>query len=213
MCVPQNYTTKEMSKGDKAQLSSTVINQIQAKNLKDGMWAIHSVSGYSGKVQGLKKIKDGKHGHCKVVYELRLPHNNGIKVESFKGKKGVKQAYVEKVDYLVSYYDEDTASISCFDDDMKQIDLNIANDKVDALLKTMELADKEGKDCYVTVLEVPMVSMKNEEDVEILQIVSDAKAVDPNWINEQNPQQKQIKKVYAVNNKIAAFHNQNKSQN
>jgi len=182
---PQNYTIKEMPKDEKSQLSSTVINQIQAKDLKDGMWCIHSDSGFCGKVQNLKKIKGGKHGHCKVVYELRLPHNNGSKVESFKGKKGIKQAIVDKKDYLVSYYDEDTSSISCYDDDMEQIYLFISNDKsnkkiFDKLLKTMELAEKENKDCYVTVLEIPMVSVKNEENIKILQIVFDVKAIDPN---------------------------------
>ena len=174
-----------MSKDAKSQLASTVINQIQANDLKDGMWCIHSVSGYCGRVQNLKKIKPGKHGHCKVMYELRLPHNNSTKTESFQGKKGVKQALVDRKDYLVSYYDEDMASISCLDDESNQMDLNFTNDQANKrvfgnFLKVQDLAEKQGKDCYVTVLEVPMVSMKNEDDVEILQIVCGAKAIDPN---------------------------------
>ena len=183
MCVPQNYSLKELSKEDKSQLSSTVINQIQAKKLKDGMYAIHSDSGYCGKVNNLKSIKGGKHGHCKIVYELRLPHNGNIKKESFKGKSIIKQAIIDKKEYLVSYFDDD--QVVCYNDDFEQIYLFIDNSKnnkklIDKLLKCIDQATNENKDCYVTVTELPMVNMKNEEDVEILQIITDAKVIDPN---------------------------------
>jgi len=185
MCVPQNYIFKEMSKEDKSQLSSTMINQIQAKDLKDGMWCIHSKSGYSGKVNNLKKIKGGKHGHCKVVYELKLGHNNNIKIESFKGKKIIKQAFVDKKDYLVSYYDNNTNQVICYDEDFEQIYLSISSEKsnqkvFDKLLKCISSAETDNKDCYVSVQELPMVSLKNEDDVEILQIICDSKVIDPN---------------------------------
>ena len=184
MCVPQNYNLKDLSKDEKSQLSSSSINQIQAKELRDGMWCIHSETGYSGQINKLKKIKDGKHGHCKVVYELRLPHNNSIKKESFKGKKIVKQAFVDKIDYLISYYDDTTNQVICYNDDFKEQFLSINNHKnnkiFDKLLKCIEDSGNNNKDCYVTVIEIPKVSLKNEDDVEILQIIYDVKAIDPN---------------------------------
>eukprot|EP01084_Bolivina_argentea_P164311 285668_1 len=182
MCVPQNYNLKDLSKDEKSQLSSSSINQIQAKELKDGMWCIHSETGYSGQIKSLKKIKCAKHGHCKVVYELRLPHNNTVKKESFKIKQIIKQSLVNKFDYLVSYYDQTTNQVVCFNDDFEQVYLSISNNKnnkiFDKLLKCIDSA--ENKDCYVTVIELPKVSLKNEDDVEILQIIYDVKSIDPN---------------------------------
>ena len=171
-----------MSKEEQSQLASTYINQIQAKDVKNGMHVIHAKSGYCGQVGNLKSMKPGKHGHCKVIYDLCFPHNNSVKTESFKGKKGVKQARVERMEYMVSYYDEESATISCFDDGMNSMEMAIdkANKNVIAkLLKTMDWQN-DGKDVYVTVLEVPMVAIKNEENVQILQIVCDVKAIEPN---------------------------------
>jgi len=171
-----------MEANEQSQLASTVISQIQASDLKNGMYAIHSKTGYCGQISNLKSIKGGKHGHCKVVYDLSFPHNNGVKKESFKGKKGVKQAFVDKKDYQVSYYDEKTATIVCFDDDMQSMDLSVDGNKkmIAKVKKTMAYAEKERADVYVIVMEVPMVAPKNEEQVEILQIVCDVKTIEPN---------------------------------
>ena len=41
---------------------------------------------------------------------------------------------------------------------------------------TIEKSQDEGKDCFVTVLEGPM---KEKDEIKILQIVTEAKAVNP----------------------------------
>merc|ERR1711971_1126085 len=104
--------------------------------------------------------------------------NNGTKSESMKGKKGVKQAFVDKKDYQVSYYDEKTATIVCFDDDMQSMDLSVDGNKkmIAKVKKMMAYAEKERVDVYVMVMEVPMVAPKQ---VEILQIVCDVKTIEP----------------------------------
>ena len=185
MCVPANHlNVKELTKEDKSQLSSMVINYIQAKQVKDGMFMIHSQSGYCGKVEKLKKVSDGKHGHCKVIYELRLLHNGLTKKEAFKGKKIVKQAIINKQDYLVSFYDDQSKQVVCYNDDFEEIYLSIddkSNKKVfDKLLKCIDSSIEDGKDCYVVTMEIPMVSIKNDQNVELLQIICDVKIIDPN---------------------------------
>ena len=86
-------------------LSYTAMNQIQAKDIKNGMWCVHNKSGFTGKVDKYHQIKSGKHGHTKCVYELRYPHNNKIAKESCSSKTMIKQAIINKIEYQLSYID------------------------------------------------------------------------------------------------------------
>eukprot|EP01083_Nonionella_stella_P225099 800609_1 len=103
----QNYVIKE--EVDKyPDLSYTSLNQIRAKDITDGMWCIHSRSGFTGMVVKYHIVKSGKHGHTKCIYELKYPHNNKTAKESCSGKTIIQQAIVQYKDYLVSHIDKQT---------------------------------------------------------------------------------------------------------
>eukprot|EP01084_Bolivina_argentea_P072970 132445_1 len=138
MCVPQNYTIKTVSEEVQNNLSSSSFNCIQARLLKHGMYCIDPKSGYPGQVCKQHGVKPGKHGHRKCLITLRLLHN-GEKVEvSFSGKTIIQQPIIHKIDYLVSYIDDD--QLSCYDDEFEEMFLSISshsdNQKVyDKLMK------------------------------------------------------------------------------
>ena len=184
MCVPQNYTIKELSKEASDNLNLSSFNQAQAKSLKIGSYCVDPKSGYPAVVYKCSDSQPGKHGHGKRVIDLRLLHNNRSIKLSFKPKEIIKQPIINKIDYLVSYMDEDMNQIICYDENFEETFLSISNDiynkKIfDKVKKCICCSEKENKDCYVTVLEAPKQSLKNEDDVEILQIIVDAKLVDP----------------------------------
>lgn len=103
--VDLGYTVKEEI--DKfPDLSYTAMNQIPAKDIRNGMWCIHSKSGFTGQVIKCSHVKSGKRGHTKCVYELRYPHNNKIAKESCSGKTIIKQAIINKIEYQLSYIEK-----------------------------------------------------------------------------------------------------------
>lgn len=84
-----NFSVKEDGSKESTGDLSALIKPIKAKAVKNGQWIIDSKSGHGGLVCKLVKSKTGKHGHCKVTYEVRMPHTGKVSAEMFEGKRFV----------------------------------------------------------------------------------------------------------------------------
>jgi len=85
---------------------------------------------------------------------------------------------MEKIEYLVSHMDGDE-DLVCLDEDFEEIFFKLSKTREEvytAVTECIENGQNDGKDVYVTVLEGPK---KQGDKIEILQIVTDAKAVNP----------------------------------
>ncbi len=78
---------------------------MEANDVKPGMWVIDDKSGVPGIVSDLKKVKVGKHGHCKVMYKLKMTHSGKTAFGAHHSTEMVFRAVMDKVDYLFSYLD------------------------------------------------------------------------------------------------------------
>jgi translation elongation factor P/translation initiation factor 5A len=151
---------------------------IQAHDLKNGHWCLDDKSGVPGTVSELKMSKTGKHGHAKFTYKLRMPHSGRSSSQMHPGGDHLLKPIMEKVEYLVSHMDGEE-DLVCLDDNYEEIYFKLSKSRDDVygkVVETISKASDEGKDCYVTVLEGPM---KSGEAVQILQIVTEAKLVNP----------------------------------
>jgi translation elongation factor P/translation initiation factor 5A len=150
---------------------------IHAHDLKNGMWSLDDKSGMPGTVSDLKMSKTGKHGHAKFTYKLRMPHSGRSSSLMHPGGDHLYQPVMEKLDYLVSHMDGD--DVVCLDENYEEIYFKLSSTRTDVYPKvkeTIETGQEEGKDVFVTILEGPM---KLKEDIKLLQIITEAKAVAP----------------------------------
>jgi len=158
-------------------LSSRLV-PCHAHDLKNNMWILDDKSGVAGTVSDLKMSKTGKHGHAKFTYKLRMPHSGRAASAMHPGGDQLYQPVMEKLEYLVSHLDGDE-DLVCLDENYEEIYFKVSPEREDVYTKLkeiMEQGQKEGKDVYATVLEGPM---KEKDEVTILQIVVDAKAIAP----------------------------------
>lgn len=159
-------------------LSSRLV-PMHAHDLKNGMWCLDDKSGVPGTVSDLKMSKTGKHGHAKFTYKLRMPHSGRSSSLMHPGGDHLLRPVMEKVEYLVSHLDG-TEDIVCLNDDFEEVYFKLSPTREDVYKKvteTITTGQDEGKDVYVTVLEGPM--KQGTKEVEILQIITEAKAVNP----------------------------------
>eukprot|EP00483_Globobulimina_turgida_P000576 UN00576 len=157
-------------------LSSRLI-PMHAHDLKNGMWCIDDKSGLPGTVSELKMSKTGKHGHAKFTYKLRMPHSGRSSSLMHPGGDHLYRPVMEKVEYLVSHMDGD--DLVCLNEDFEEVFFKLTNDResvYDKIIGIIDNGQDDGKDVYVTVLEGPK---KVGEQIDILQIVTEAKAVAP----------------------------------
>jgi len=159
-------------------LSSRCI-PIHAHDLKNGQWCLDDKTGIPGTVCDLKFSKTGKHGHAKFTYKLRMPHSGRASSAMHPGGDHLTRPVMEKTEYLVSHYDKNSEELSCLDEDFEEIFFKLSKTREEVHKKVTECIENgqnEGKDVYVTVLEGPK---KLGDKIEILQIVTEAKAVNP----------------------------------
>eukprot|EP01084_Bolivina_argentea_P254780 428396_1 len=157
-------------------LSSRLI-PMHAHDLKNGMWCLDDKTGIPGTVSDLKMSKTGKHGHAKFTYKLRMPHSGRASSAMHPGGDHLNRPVMEKIEYLVSYLEGD--DLACLNEDYEEVFFKLGEERADVYNKikdTIEKGQDDGKDVYVTVLEGPM---KKGDNIEILQIVTEAKAVNP----------------------------------
>lgn len=158
-------------------LSSRLI-PMQAHDLKNGMWCIDDKSGCPGVVSEVKMSKTGKHGHAKFTYKLRMPHSGRASSLMHPGGDHLLRPVMEKVEFLVSHMDGEE-DLVCLDENFEEMYFKLSKEREDVypkIVETIEKGQAEGKDVVVTVLEGPM---KQGDEVQILQIVVEAKAVNP----------------------------------
>jgi len=158
-------------------LSSRII-PMHAHDLKNGMWCLDDKTGIPGTVCDVKFSKTGKHGHAKFTYKLRMPHSGRASSAMHPGGDHLCKPVMEKIEYLVSHMDGDE-DLVCLNDDFEEIFFKLSPEREDVyktVTETIETGQDEGKDVYVTVLEGPK---KVGDNIEILQLVTDVKAVDP----------------------------------
>jgi translation elongation factor P/translation initiation factor 5A len=151
---------------------------IHAHDLKNNMWVLDDKSGVPGTVSDLKMSKTGKHGHAKFTYKLRMPHSGRTATAMHPGGDHLYQPVMEKLEYLVSHIDGDE-DLVCLDENFEEIYFKVDTQREDVYTKLKDIIEqgqKEAKDVYVTVLEGPM---KEKEDISLIQMVVDAKAVSP----------------------------------
>jgi translation elongation factor P/translation initiation factor 5A len=151
---------------------------IHAHDLKNGMWSLDDKTGMPGIVSDLKMSKTGKHGHAKFTYKLRMPHSGRASSLMHPGGDHLYQPVMEKLEYLVSHLDGDE-DIVCLDEEFEEVFFKLSptrTDVYDKVKETIAAGQEEGKDVFVTVLEGPM---KMKEEIKLLQIIVEAKAVAP----------------------------------
>eukprot|EP00483_Globobulimina_turgida_P002288 UN02290 len=150
---------------------------MHAHDLKNGMWCIDDKSGLPGTVSELKMSKTGKHGHAKFTYKLRMPYSGRSSSLMHPGGDHLYRPVMEKVEYLVSHIDGD--DLVCLNEDFEEVYFKLTEDREAVYNKITDCIDNgqdNGKDVYVTVLEGPK---KVGDVIDILQIVTEAKAVNP----------------------------------
>eukprot|EP01083_Nonionella_stella_P135782 413031_1 len=158
-------------------LSSRLI-PMHAHDLKNGMWCLDDKSGLPGTVSELKMSKTGKHGHAKFTYKLRMPHSGRSSSLMHPGGDHLYRPVMEKIEYLVSHMDGDE-DIVCLNDDYEEVFFRLSPERDAVYTKVtdcIETGQDEGKDVFITVLEGPK---KVGDLIEVLQIVTEAKAVNP----------------------------------
>jgi len=158
-------------------LSSRCI-PIHAHDLKNGQWCLDDKTGMPGTVSDLKFSKTGKHGHAKFTYKLRMPHSGRASSAMHPGGDHLVRPVMEKIEYLVSHMDGDE-DLVCLNEDFEEIYFKLSSSREDVykeVTETIENGQNDGKDVFVTVLEGPK---KLGDKIEILQIVTDVKAVNP----------------------------------
>jgi len=158
-------------------LSSRCI-PIHAHDLKNGQWCLDDKTGIPGTVCDLKFSKTGKHGHAKFTYKLRMPHSGRASSAMHPGGDHLVRPVMEKIEYLVSHMDGDE-DLVCLNEDFEEIFFKLSKKREEVYTKvteTIENGQDDGKDVYVTVLEGPR---KQGDKIEILQIITEAKAVEP----------------------------------
>jgi len=163
--------------GANVDLSSRCI-PMHAHDLKNGMWCLDDKTGLPGTVSDLKFSKTGKHGHAKFTYKLRMPHSGRASSAMHPGGDHLTRPVMEKVEYLVSHMDGDE-DLVCLNEDFEEIFFKLSKEREEVYAKiteTIESGQNDGKDVYVTVLEGPR---KVGDKIEILQSVTEAKAVNP----------------------------------
>jgi translation elongation factor P/translation initiation factor 5A len=163
--------------GANVDLSSRCI-PMHAHDLKNGMWCLDDKTGLPGTVSDLKFSKTGKHGHAKFTYKLRMPHSGRASSAMHPGGDHLTRPVMEKVEYLVSHMDGDE-DLVCLNEDFEEIFFKLSKEREETYTKiteTIETGQNDGKDVYVTVLEGPR---KVGDKIEILQSVTEAKAVNP----------------------------------
>jgi len=175
MALHKDCTTKTYPPN--TDLSSRLI-PMHAHDLKNGMWCLDDKSGLPGTVSELKMSKTGKHGHAKFTYKLRMPHSGRSSSLMHPGGDHLYRPVMEKVEYLVSHMDGDE-DLVCLNEDFEEVFFKLSPEREDVYTKITECIEKgqdEGKDVYVTVLEGPK---KTGDNIEVLQIVTESKAVNP----------------------------------
>eukprot|EP01083_Nonionella_stella_P103630 296140_1 len=175
MALHRDCTSKVY--GQNTDLSSRLI-PMHAHDLKNGMWCIDDKSGLPGTVSELKMSKTGKHGHAKFTYKLRMPHSGRSSSLMHPGGDHLYRPVMEKVEYLVSHMDGDE-DLVCLNEDFEEVFFKLSEERENVyskIVECIETGQDEGKDVYVTVLEGPK---KVGDNIEILQIVTEAKAVNP----------------------------------
>jgi len=163
--------------GANVDLSSRCI-PMHAHDLKNGMWCLDDKTGLPGTVSDLKFSKTGKHGHAKFTYKLRMPHSGRASSAMHPGGDHLTRPVMEKIEYLVSHMDGDE-DLVCLNEDFEEIYFKLSKEREETYTKvteTIETGQNDGKDVYVTVLEGPR---KVGDKIEILQSVTEAKAVNP----------------------------------
>mmetsp|Transcript_3044 Transcript_3044/g.5124 ORF Transcript_3044/g.5124 Transcript_3044/m.5124 type:complete len:177 (-) Transcript_3044:306-836(-) len=175
MAVHKDCTVKQYPPN--TDLSSRLV-PMHAHDLKNGMWCLDDKSGLPGTVSELKMSKTGKHGHAKFTYKLRMPHSGRSSSLMHPGGDHLYRPVIEKMEYLVSHMDGDE-DLVCLNEDFEEVFFKLSTEREDVYAKvteTIEKGQEEGKDVYVTVLEGPR---KQGDNIEVLQIVTEAKAVNP----------------------------------
>jgi len=161
-----------------ADLSSRCI-PIHAHDLKNGQWCLDDKTGMPGTVSDLKFSKTGKHGHAKFTYKLRMPHSGRASILMHPGGDHLTRPVMEKIEYLVSHMDGDE-DLVCLNDDFEEIYFKLSQkDRPEVhkeITECIENGQNDGKDVFVTVLEGPK---KLGSKLDILQLVTDAKSVNP----------------------------------
>jgi len=163
--------------GANIDLSSRCI-PIHAHDLKNGQWCLDDKTGLPGTVSDLKFSKTGKHGHAKFTYKLRMPHSGRSSSAMHPGGDHLTRPVMEKIEYLVSHMDGDE-DLVCLNEDFEEIYFKLSKEREEVYTKvteTIEEGQNDGKDVYVTVLEGPR---KFGDKIDILQSVTEAKAVNP----------------------------------
>jgi len=175
MALHKDCTTKTYPPN--TDLSSRII-PMHAHDLKNGMWCLDDKTGVPGTVSELKMSKTGKHGHAKFTYKLRMPHSGRASSAMHPGGDHLCRPVMEKIEYLVSHMDGDE-DLVCLNEDFEEVFFKLDPGREDvykSVTETIETGQDEGKDVYVNVLEGPK---KVGDNIEILQIVTEAKAVNP----------------------------------
>eukprot|EP00484_Ammonia_sp_Unknown_P001703 CAMPEP_0197022382 /NCGR_PEP_ID=MMETSP1384-20130603/3294_1 /TAXON_ID=29189 /ORGANISM="Ammonia sp." /LENGTH=177 /DNA_ID=CAMNT_0042450425 /DNA_START=79 /DNA_END=612 /DNA_ORIENTATION=+ len=176
MAVHKDCTVKTFPPN--TDLSSRLI-PMHAHDLKNGMWCLDDKTGLPGTVSDLKMSKTGKHGHAKFTYKLRMPHSGRSSSLMHPGGDHLYRPVMEKVEYLVSHMDGDE-DLVCLNEDFEEVYFKLSAERGDdtysKITECIETGQNEGKDVYVTVLEGPK---KLGDNIEVLQIVTEAKAVNP----------------------------------
>jgi len=175
MSVFKDCTTKVYPPN--TDLTSRLI-PMHAHDLKNGMWCLDDKTGLPGTVSDLKFSKTGKHGHAKFTYKLRMPHSGRASSAMHPGGDHLSRPVMEKVEYLVSHMDGDE-DLVCLNEDFEEIFFKLSPERAEVyqeVTETITNGQDEGKDVYVTVLEGPK---KVNDNIEILQIVTEVKAVVP----------------------------------
>jgi len=163
--------------GANTDLSSRCV-PMHAHDLKNGMWCLDDKTGLPGTVSDLKFSKTGKHGHAKFTYKLRMPHSGRASSAMHPGGDHLTRPVMEKIEYLVSHMDGDE-DLVCLNEDFEEIYFKLSKEREEVYTKvteTIENGQNDGKDVYVTVLEGPR---KVGDKIDILQSVTEAKAVNP----------------------------------
>eukprot|EP00488_Nonionellina_sp_1-RS-2012_P004415 TRINITY_DN9927_c0_g1_i1.p1 TRINITY_DN9927_c0_g1~~TRINITY_DN9927_c0_g1_i1.p1 ORF type:complete len:123 (-),score=34.90 TRINITY_DN9927_c0_g1_i1:83-409(-) len=107
-----------------------------------------------------------------------MPHSGRSSSMMHPGGDHLFRPVMEKVEYLVSHIDGDE-DLVCLNEDFEEVYFKLSPEREAVYTKItdcIESGQDEGKDSYVTVLEGPK---KAGDNIDVLQIVTEAKAVNP----------------------------------
>eukprot|EP01084_Bolivina_argentea_P185283 319523_1 len=154
---------------------------IHAADMQIGMWHIDDKYGLPGIIKQFKKSKRGKHGYCKIWYNVEIPYLN--KQSSFicSGNDLKYTAIMEEIQYLFSHLDGDECGeedIICLDENCNEIRFKLSKQH-NILLYTkicniIAIGSKQMRNVYIKLLEGPARINGRYGNISIVQLVIDA---------------------------------------